>query len=689
MLDNSTLHSVRPVVRLLRGAGASLFAASFLAASLLAASTIVLSPPFAQALDPEESGGGAVDPLAPPQVVKLRAEVPADPVRPGGRVQAVLHLEIDAGWHVNAHRPLEDFLIPTEVALIETSPAALIATAYPEPLEVKLSFSEEPLAVYEGAVRIGLELRVPPEWKAAVISVPGILTVQACNDAMCLPPADMPFELSFPVRGDGVALASAAGAAGLAWSGTGKGPGEPPSGAGETAVPSEKAAPSAVAPSPGPPATVAAGEARTSPDTQFKPGGAAGPKEDFDSSRGLLLTFLLVFAGGLALNLTPCVYPMIPITISIFGGQGGGPRESLRLAIFYVLGMALTYSLLGTAAALTGSLLGSALQNPIVLAFIALVMVAMALSMFGLYDLTLPQSFNRFAGGNRQGALGAVLMGATVGIIAAPCIGPFVLGLLTYVGSTGNPALGFSLFFVLALGLGLPFLVLATASGSLSALPRSGSWMVWVKKVFGFVLLGMAVYFLTRSDALVSERLFLPLLAVLSFVAALVLAVLDHTRSTGAFRVVKRVVGGVCVLLGIGFLIAPRFITHATGIVWAEYDEDLLTMAAGTGSPVIIDFSATWCIPCKELDHWTFAAPPVVERARSFVTLKADLTDSRSPAVRALKDRYRVLGVPTVVFLGADGREIPDLRFTGVIAPDEFLERMDHALRVVAMVGGG
>jgi thiol:disulfide interchange protein DsbD len=272
-------------------------------------------------------------------------------------------------------------------------------------------------------------------------------------------------------------------------------------------------------------------------------------------------------------------------------------------------------------------------------------------------------------------------MGLTVGIIAAPCIGPFVLGLLTYVGATGSPLLGFSLFFVLALGLGLPFLVLATASGSLANLPRSGGWMVWVKKIFGFVLLGMALYFLTRSERLLPERFLFPLLAALAGVAALVLAVLDRTLTRGnGFRRVKRVTGFACLALVPGFLFLPQLLAPKVTIEWQDYDDQTLRAALDAGRPVIIDFSAAWCIPCKEMEHVTFASQPVVEQARGFVTLKADLTDDKSPTVRDLKQRFQILGVPTVLFLGPDGREIQELRFTGVIGPDEFLERMTRAL---------
>ena len=222
----------------------------------------------------------------------------------------------------------------------------------------------------------------------------------------------------------------------------------------------------------------------------------AAASEGF-GDRGIFVTLLLVFLGGLALNLTPCVYPMIPITISYFGGQSQGKKGSLVAhACLYVIGMAVTYSVLGVFAAMTGSLFGTALQYPPVLIGIALVMVLLALSMFDVYEFRMPAFLNRLAGGSQKGFAGTFLMGLTVGIVAAPCIGPFVLGLLTYVGNKGNAFLGFVLFFVLALGMGVPFIVLGVFSGSIKKLPRSGAWMVWVRKVFGFILLAMAVYFL-------------------------------------------------------------------------------------------------------------------------------------------------------------------------------------------------
>ncbi|HWN83297.1 MAG TPA: cytochrome c biogenesis protein CcdA, partial [Candidatus Udaeobacter sp.] len=443
--------------------------------ALLVLACALLAPLRASALDPAASdpAGAVVDPLAPPTVLSVQATAPEGAVRPGGRVHLMLELAVTPPWHINAQKPLEDFLIATDVLLVEGMPAKLAGAHFPEPEIVKLSFSEQQMAVYTGTFPVRLELEIPADAPTGPLEIQGIVTSQACNDEMCMPPADIPFAITIAVAPDGSAILAPAGF-----------------------VPPEPTA----------------GAAATPRATGASPSGASasGP---FDPSRGLLLTFALVFLGGLALNLTPCVYPMIPITISIFGSQGGGSRQALKLAVFYVLGMAITYSTLGTIAALTGSMLGSALQNPLILVFIALVMLTLSLSMFGLYDIQVPQSLSRVASGTRQGPIGSLLMGLTVGIIAAPCIGPFVLGLLTYVGARGNPLLGFSLFFVLALGLGVPFLFLATASGSLANLPRSGGWMVWVKKIFGFVLLGMAIYFLTRSERLIPEKFLFPLLA--------------------------------------------------------------------------------------------------------------------------------------------------------------------------------
>ncbi|MBI1992736.1 MAG: cytochrome C biogenesis protein, partial [Candidatus Omnitrophica bacterium] len=214
--------------------------------------------------------------------------------------------------------------------------------------------------------------------------------------------------------------------------------------------------------------------------------------------------FALAYLGGLALNLTPCVYPLIPVTVSFFANQS---RHRLGytalLASCYVLGLAVTYSLLGLAASLTGGLFGALLQRPGVLISVALIMVALGLSMCGLFELRVPSSISSRFGSGRMGLVGALIMGLTVGIVAAPCIGPFVVGMLLYVSQLGSPVIGFWLFFTLALGLGTPYLVLGLFASRLDRLPKAGAWLVWVKQVLGCVLFGVALYliFPLLSDA--------------------------------------------------------------------------------------------------------------------------------------------------------------------------------------------
>jgi thiol:disulfide interchange protein DsbD len=410
--------------------------------------------------------------------------------------------------------------------------------------------------------------------------------------------------------------------------------------------------------------------------------------------KGLLPLFLLVFLGGLALNLTPCVYPLIPITISYFGGQSEGKKSGVVLhAVLYVIGMAVTYSVLGSIAAFTGSLFGAALQYPPVLVFIAVIMLLLSLSMFDVYELRMPAFLSRLAGGSQKGYFGTLFMGLTVGIVAAPCIGPFVLGLLTYVGNRGSVVLGFSLFFVLALGLGVPFLFLGIFSGSLNKLPRSGAWMVWVRKVFGFILIAMAIYFL---KPLFSNTLLYHLsLALTMFIAGIYMAWLEPTQTPGkTFRYIRTIVGiiffglalivassGVQVYLN-GALAAGKGGASMNAIDWSPYSEENLAEAAAAGRPVFIDSSADWCIPCKELDKLTFSRPEVIAASRKFVMLKADLTSNKDAGVKEYYKKYRIKGVPTLIFLKPDGSEIQELRGTGFESKDVFLSKMKRALEL-------
>jgi thioredoxin:protein disulfide reductase len=398
--------------------------------------------------------------------------------------------------------------------------------------------------------------------------------------------------------------------------------------------------------------------------------GGADEVADFVARWGWGVTFLWVAVLGLALNLTPCVYPMVSVTVAFFGGRSGDDSaRAVWHALVYVLGICITFSALGATAALTGSLFGAALQQPLVLGGIALLMVVLALSNFGLYQFRMPNSLMQWAGRSGEGALGALFMGATMGVVGAPCIGPIVAALLLYVGAQQSAPLGIALFFTLGLGLGLPYVGLALVAGRLRRLPRGGRWLGWMEWLFGFLLLGLALHFATTLlPAMVVRVAWAVLLATAGIVLGFVGAI-----GTPFVRMVRGAAGAAVVVFGLsGLLIAET----ASPMVWTPYSDDALKAATAAGRPVLIDFQAEWCLPCREMERTTFRDPEVVDASRAFTNLLADVTE-QDEAAEALMQRYTVPGVPTYVLLGPDGTE--RRRFVGYVPAAELLEALRAA----------
>jgi len=390
----------------------------------------------------------------------------------------------------------------------------------------------------------------------------------------------------------------------------------------------------------------------------------------------MIWTLLGIFAGGMALNLTPCVYPLIPITVSYFGGQAAkGTRSRGSVVVHglsYLIGLAFTNSVLGVVAALTGGLMGALLQSPAVLMGVAAVLLLFASSLFGFWELRLPSGLTRAASKSYTGYFGTLFIGLTLGVVAAPCIGPFVLGLLTYVGQQGDAVLGFTLFFALALGLSLPYVVLASSTRLIEKLPNAGVWMLGIRQLFGVLLVILAVHFLKPFLPAGSGDLIEAALRIAGGLYLLVVARPGHDVPW-VDRVMRLASAAI---LAAGLLALPGGSRHdAAELAWQPYDEPTVKAAIDSGQGVVLDFFATWCVPCKELDEKTFSDPRVAAELATYARFKIDL--SRSDEVtEAIRSRFKVQGVPTIAFFRA-GTEVAGARLTGFEPPDAFLRRLE------------
>ncbi|MDO8588821.1 MAG: cytochrome c biogenesis protein CcdA [Armatimonadota bacterium] len=555
-------------------------------------------------------------------LVKITAALSVDKLAAGSKFKAAVVAEVRPGLHVNA--PSSDTAVIPPVLSISAGPGVKLGRPeFPPPVKKKFAFTETPIPVYEGRFKIIVPGEVAKNAKVGPRTLRVSLTYQACDDNACYPPGEAATRISTRVAPAG------------------------------TAKPANGAVFCEVEPEPG-------------VEAQGMAGKLLGALKRSNPLIAALISFLL----GLTLCLTPCVYPMIPVTIGFFAGQSEGRKEKLfTLALLYVIGMAITYSALGVLAASFGTIVGAAFQNPYVVGLVAAVFVALALGMFGMYDIQ-PPAFIMNRTGAKSGAFGALLMGLMLGVVASPCIGPAVVGVAVWVTQLGNAVLGFWIFFSLALGLGLPFLILAMFSGAISRLPQAGMWMVSVKKLSGLVLLGAAAYFIQFLLPLQAQRFVLP---VFLLVVAVYLTAFKSSLAVGRASVFARPVLGIAVGLAALWFLAPHAPRQHVG--WTAYTPQSLEKAAADGRPVIIDFTAKWCGACKELDDKTFTDPTVVQQSCLFARLRADLT-RRSPETDALVKRFDVRGLPTVIFIDSAGQEVRARRVVGFVPPKEFLDRM-------------
>jgi thioredoxin:protein disulfide reductase len=418
------------------------------------------------------------------------------------------------------------------------------------------------------------------------------------------------------------------------------------------------------------------------------------------------LTLVIFFGAGLLLAFTPCVFPMIPILSGIIVGQGEEitTRKAFYLSLVYVLAMALTYTIVGILVGLSGENIQAWFQNPWIIGSFAAIFVALSFSMFGFYDLQMPASIqskltnisNSQQGGN---IVGVAIMGFLSALIVGPCVTAPLVGALIYIAETGDAVLGGMALFSLSMGMGAPLLLIGASAGKF--LPKAGAWMDAVKAVFGVLLLGLAIWLLERVAPAAAT---MALWAALIIVSAIYMGAMDTLAegSSGWKKLWKGLgmlllIYGIIILLGLASgnrnVFQPlKGLAGISGGTAAQAEHlsfkqikgvDGFTVelekAKAAGKTVMLDFYADWCVSCKEMEHFTFSDPAVQKALDGVVLLQADVTPNDDKDTELYK-YFGIIGPPSIMFFGADGKENRNYRVVGFMPADEFSEHVKKAL---------
>jgi thiol:disulfide interchange protein DsbD len=574
-------------------------------------------------------------------ILQVKPFVSHDNIAAGSEFFLAVKVNIKEGYHINSNTPSEEFLIPTVLKFMPAEGMSFGKVVYPPHKMRAFSFSKDKIAVYENEILIFVHVSTSPQLSLGAHTISTRLSYQACDEHTCFAPSEKEILFDFNVVSAGMPTQEINGDIFSKFK--------------------DSQLDEAVTP-----ASLTADELKA--------------KQYIE--RGLLFAVFTFFSIGLALNLTPCVYPVIPLTVSYFGGQSQRARGSSFVnALFYLFGIAIAFSFLGLLSGLAGKQWGFLFQSPWFVVAITVIILAMSASLFGAFEITVPSWLLTNVGGAREGVIGAFIMGLTAGVVIAPCAAGIITGLVGLVAKLGLVVKGTFLFFVMGLGLGLPYLILATFSGLLNKLPQSGVWMVWVRKLFGLLLVAVALYFLLPQLERVHDKLGF-LFGLLAIFGGLLLGFLDHSPGyTKAFKVGRAVFGVLIIVMGIVWT-QNALQAKPSEIDWVHYDNQTIQDFLVDGKPVFMDFYADWCAPCKQLDRETFTDERVIETAKSFTMIKVDCT-APDAATRAFMNRYQVVGMPTLIFLSASGRELEQLREIGFVGPDKMLQSMQEILEAL------
>jgi thiol:disulfide interchange protein DsbD len=593
---------------------------------------------------------------APPALAQSSQPFQASVRLPEAGTPAGSTLTLEVTFHI----PEGHYLYRDKTGVQVTAPAGVQAgeAVLPAPIVHQDKFSGGEKEIYTATFTTTVPLRIDPAARPGRVPLVVAISWQGCNDQLCYFPT---------TREETVELEVTAA------------PGNGRGGAGADARPAQTP--------------------------------ARGGLADFGRARerGSFWMYLAAFLGGILTSLTPCVLPIVPLTITVIGARGASRARSFALSLVYVLGIAFTYSTLGVLAATTGALFGSLFQSTWFLIGAIALFVVLAFGLFGAYELQLPAGLrNRLMAKQGSGWGGIFLMGLVAGLVASPCVGPVLVGVLAFIAQTGNVLFGFTLLFTFALGMGVLFLVVGTFSAEIKRMP-SGPWMTAIENGLGVLMLGVAFYYLW---VLLEPFPFALLLGATVVVGGVFLGAFLRLDGEGAgsWAKVRKALGILLVASGLylfvgalmtrGVFLPPLAGTPgrgaaatgevspggeegidsaAAGVVWSDDLEAALLLASMERKPVIIDFTADWCVVCRELDHYTFSDPAVVAAFRDFILVRIDLTDSASEANQRYQREYVIFGLPNVTFLTPEGVRLADLTVTGFVKAQEFLAVLARA----------